>query len=69
MAWLDAQHQPFKPPPPPITARPAIQAWNLMGGELNWTALDTLADLLGIRDPEAWIMQITIIRDSFQRED
>jgi hypothetical protein len=45
------------------TNRCATQAWNLMGG-LDWSALGTVADLLGVEDVERWIYALVQIRDS-----
>lgn len=33
-----------------------------MGG-LDWTALPVVADLLGVDDIEAWIVQLAALRD------
>lgn len=38
-----------------------------MGG-IDWTALPTVCELLGIREPETLIAQLVAIRDS-QRKD
>jgi len=35
-----------------------------MGGEINWSALDIIADLLGVRDIETFIRHIVVIRDA-----
>lgn len=43
--------------------RCATQAWNLMGG-LDWAALGTVADLLGVEDVERWIYALVQIRDA-----
>jgi len=39
-----------------------LRAWNLLGG-LNWSGLETVAELLGIQDIEWLVDQLTIIRD------
>lgn len=44
------------------TNRCATQAWNLMGG-LDWNAIGTVADLLGVEDVERWIYALVQIRD------
>lgn len=54
---------PFDPPPPPRDAMPAITAWNMMRG-LDWAALPTVIDVLGIDDVETLIAQLTLIRDN-----
>jgi hypothetical protein len=45
-----------------------VQAWNLMGG-LEWQALDTVADMLGIRDIEALLADLVTIRDAQRSKD
>lgn len=35
-----------------------------MGGEINWAALDTIAELLGVRDIETFIRHLVVIRDA-----
>lgn len=47
----------------PDGAQLAIQIWNQMGGEMQWTALPFLSDLHGIDDPELLIAQLIAIRD------
>lgn len=44
-------------------AHAAIQAWNLMGGALDWSAIPHLVDLLGVDDVELFILQLVQIRD------
>lgn len=44
----------------------SLKAWNLMGG-LDWKAMDTVTELLGIRDIEALIGDLVTIRD-WQKE-
>lgn len=63
MAWLDAARMPVKPPPTPPEFAPAIKAWNMMAGTVEWSALPILADTLDVRDPERWISQLLTIRD------
>jgi len=57
---LPAAIRPATPPPP--LARLAIQAWNTMGG-LDWAALPTVADLLGVQDLETLVALLVAIRD------
>ena len=45
----------------------AIRAWNLCGG-MEWAAIPVVADLLGVRDVERLIYQMTIIRDHHRPE-
>jgi hypothetical protein len=49
--------------------RIAIAGWNMMGGELNWTALPIVAGLLGVKDPEAFIAGLTGIRDGYREQE
>lgn len=48
--------------PGPCPAAVALKAWNWMGG-LEWAALETVTDVLGINDIEALIEDLTTIRD------
>lgn len=34
-----------------------------MGGEINWTALPVICELLGVTDVEQFITQLVVIRD------
>lgn len=34
-----------------------------MGGDIDWSALQIVADLIGIEDIEALLMQLVVIRD------
>ena len=40
----------------------ALQGWNLMGGEIEWGALDTIAALVGAEDVEVFIRGLLEIR-------
>lgn len=42
-------------------------AWNLMGGELNWAALDPVCELLGCDDPERLVRGLAQIRDHYRK--
>jgi hypothetical protein len=44
----------------------AIQAWNMMGGTIDWAALPVITEMLGIEDIELFIRQLVLIRD-FQK--
>ena len=44
----------------------SLKAWNLMGG-LDWNAMETVTELLGIRDIDALIGDLVTIRD-WQKE-
>jgi hypothetical protein len=41
----------------------AVKAWNLMGGEINWSALPIIAELTGYQDIEELIHYLATIRD------
>ncbi len=41
----------------------AVKAWNLMGGEIQWSALEFIAELFGIQDMDIFIHQLAAIRD------
>ena len=57
-------------PGQPAAAEPlaalAVRAWNWMGGQIDWSGLPLVADLLGIEDLEMLITQLATLRD-FQR--
>jgi hypothetical protein len=40
-----------------------VRAWNLMGGQVDWTALPILVEMLGVEDPETLIHELTTLRD------
>jgi hypothetical protein len=40
-----------------------VQAWNLLGGEVNWAGLPIVAELLGITDIDLLVRQLALIRD------
>ncbi len=40
-----------------------IRAWNYMGGQIDWSALPRLADMLGFEDIEVLLEQLTALRD------
>ena len=41
----------------------AVEAWNMMGGELNWQAIPILVDMLEVQDVEKFIREIVQIRN------
>jgi len=53
----------FKPAPPPSNAIRAVEVWNMLGGELDWTALPILVELLAIQDADTLIRDLLVIRD------
>ena len=52
----------FGPPEQPDDVRLAVRAWNLMSG-LDWQALPTVCEMLGVDDVETFVMQLVAIRD------
>ncbi len=40
-----------------------------MGGKIDWAALDLIAEILGVVDPEALVMDLVTIRDHQLKED
>lgn len=62
MTWLDGVQNPGGPGHCPDGSVLSLKAWNLMDG-LDWAALETVADVLGINDIEALIEDCTTIRD------
>ena len=53
-------------PPLPKGCRTAVDAWNLMGGEIDWSGLPFVLEFLGADDPESVVWQIAEIRDHMQ---
>jgi hypothetical protein len=51
---------------PDAAASVAISAWNLCGG-MDWNAIPFVADMLGIRDVEGLIYQMSAIRDHLKK--
>jgi len=45
----------------------SAEAWNVLGG-LEWEGLEAVAEMLGIRDIERLVADLTVIRD-FQRPE
>ena len=45
----------------------AVEAWNVLGG-LEWQGIETVAEMLGLRDIERLVAELTVIRD-FQRPE
>ncbi len=39
----------------------ASKAWNVMGGEINWSALPVVVEMLGIDDVETFIAELHAI--------
>lgn len=51
----------------PCPAALSVEAWNVLGG-LEWQGLETVAEMLGVRDIEGLVADMTVIRD-FQRPE
>lgn len=66
MAWLDGVDNPGGPGecPAPLSVR----AWNWMDG-LDWQAIEMVAELLGVRDLEALVADLVVIRDWRKNRD
>lgn len=70
MVWVEGLNLPVRPERN-LDAKLefAIQAWNMLGGELNWNGLELVAEALGIKDIE-WLMRMLItIRDTLHGRD
>ena len=39
-----------------------LMGWRMMGG-IEWPALDVVAEVVGVQDPEIWLHGLTIVRD------
>ncbi len=61
--WLEYQSLPIDKKNPPDKFNLAIEAWNMMGGTIDWTGLPVIAEIFGIADIELFIRQIILIRD------
>jgi len=40
----------------------SVEAWNTLGG-LEWAGLEVVAEMLGVRDIEGLVADLTVIRD------
>lgn len=67
--WLDGLNLPIKPAPPDFSTTFAIRAWNLMQGSIDWQAMDTVTELLGINDIELLIAQLETIKEHGQQSN
>lgn len=50
------------------TTQQAIQAWNLMGGALDWAAVTYVSEYLQVQDMEILIDNLRIIREHAERK-
>lgn len=69
MAWLGGLDQPFEPGPPPDASRVSVRAWNMLGGKIDWSGLELVAELLGVHDIESLVADLMLIRDHKEIED
>jgi hypothetical protein len=46
-----------------------LQVWNLMGGEINWTALPWMAELLGCDDLDGLVDLLVTTREHLRPGD
>jgi len=44
-----------------------LDAWSLMGGQIDWSALPFLVELYGIRDPDIFLAELVAVREYVQR--
>jgi len=43
-----------------------VQAWNWMGGQIDWAGLETIAELIGVDDVEQLMADLVTIRDGMR---
>ncbi len=43
-----------------------VEVWNLMGGQIDWNALEPLCEMLGIDDPDALVRGLVQLRNHFR---
>ena len=43
-----------------------VEVWNLMGGQIEWSALEPVCDMLGIDDPAALMRGLVQLRNHFR---
>jgi len=67
LAWLEGTTLPIKSREPDVAFQAAISAWHMMGQQIEWAALDVVAELLDVRDAEGFIAQLFVIRGFAQR--
>jgi len=64
MAWCERTQMPLAPGVTCDSATAlAIKAWNWMGGQIDWTGLPLIAEILGVDDLEVLIVQLAALRD------
>lgn len=45
-----------------------VEAWNLLGGEVQWAGIEPICEMLGIDDPELLIRGLVQVRDHFRAQ-
>jgi len=67
--WLGQQNLPggLEPVKPTLEIRLALKAWNMMRG-LDWVALPTVAEIIGLADIELLVAQLCALRDHQHQE-
>lgn len=48
-------------------ARAIIDAWNIMGGQIDWAALPVICEMLSVDDPELMITGLVILREAMRK--
>lgn len=43
-----------------------VEAWNLMGGSLDWQALPIVCEMLSVEDPDLLVRGLAQIREHFR---
>lgn len=44
-----------------------LDAWHLMGGQIDWSALPFLVELYGVHDPAVFVAELVAVREYVQR--
>lgn len=55
------------PRPAPHPCQYAVEAWNLLGGQIDWQAIPIVFEMLGVDDAERFIRMLFVIRDHMER--
>jgi hypothetical protein len=51
----------------PQEAEPALAAWRMMGGVIDWAGLPVVAELIGVKDVEMLVLQLLTIKEYADR--
>jgi hypothetical protein len=54
-------------PQPDAMGSVALQIWDLMDGDLDWSALPMFCELFGVTDPELLIRSLAMIREAAKK--